>query len=89
MKFIPVPPNTSFAMTTPKLIASAACHSGVVGGRISGKRMPVTKKPSLTSILRTTANSTSQVRPTTIVTMYSGRKYIAPCTTLSRKLAGE
>jgi len=40
--------------------------------------MPVTKKPSLTSTLRTTANSTSQVSPTTIVTMYSGRKYSAP-----------
>ncbi len=66
---MPVPPNTSFARITPKLIPSAACHSGVVGGRISGNRMPVTKKPSLTSTLRTIANSTSQLSPTTIVTM--------------------
>ena len=69
MKFIPVPPNTSLASTTPKLMPSAACHSGVVGGRISGNRMPVTKKPSLTSSLRTIANSTSHDSPTTIVTM--------------------
>ncbi len=74
MKFMPVPPKTSFAITTPKLMPRAACHSGVVGGRISGNRMPVTKNPSFTSTLRTIANITSQVRPTTIVTMYSGRK---------------
>ena len=74
MKFMPVPPKISFANTTPKLMPSAACHSGVVGGRISGKRMPVTKKPSFTSTLRTMANRTSHDRPTTIVTMYSGRK---------------
>ena len=89
MKFMPVPPNTSFTSTTPKLTASAACHSGVVGGRISGNNMPVTKKPSFTSILRTTENSTSQPRPTTMVTRYSGTKYSAPCSTLAHKLPGE
>ncbi len=68
MKFIPVPPKISLANTTPKLMPSAACHSGVVGGRISGNRMPVTKKPSLTSLLRTTANRTSHAMPTAIVT---------------------
>ena len=68
---------------------SAACHSGVVGGRISGNRMPVTKKPSFTSTRRTTANSTSHERPTTIVTTYSGRKYSAPCTVHATTLAGE
>src|SRR5512134_3656268 len=31
MKFIPVPPNTSLARMTPKLMPSAACHKGVVG----------------------------------------------------------
>ena len=41
-KFIPVPPNTSLPSTTPKLMPSAACHNGVVGGRISGNRRPVT-----------------------------------------------
>ncbi len=65
---MPVPPNTSLASTTPKLMPSAACHSGVVGGSVSGNRMPVTKKPSFTSTLRTIANSTSHDRPTTMVT---------------------
>ena len=89
MKFMPVPPNTSLPSTTPKLIASAACHSGVSGGRISGNSRPVTKKPSLTSSFRTTENVTSQAIPTTIVTAYSGRKYSAPWVTLASRLAGE
>ncbi len=74
MKFMPVPPNTSLATTTPKLMPSAACHSGVVGGRISGNRMPVTKKPSFTSCFLTIAKSTSHEPPTAIVTTYIGRK---------------
>ncbi len=74
MKFMPVPPNTSLPNTTPKLMASAACHNGVSGGQISGNSRPVTKKPSLTSSLRRTAKPTSQPRPTTIVTAYSGTK---------------
>ena len=88
MKFIPVPPKSSLAKITPKLMASAACHSGVVAGRISGNSMPVTKKPSLTSSLRTTENRISHDSPTTIVTMYSGRKYSAPWTRLATKLDG-
>ena len=69
-KFIPVPPKTSLAKMTPKLMPSAACHSGVVGGRISGNRMPVTKKPSLMPPCpRMIENAASHDRPTTMVTM--------------------
>ena len=69
MKFMPVPPKTSLATTTPKLMPSAASHRGSVGGQMSGKSMPVTKKPSFTSSFLTIAKPTSQVSPTTIVTM--------------------
>ncbi len=69
MKFMPVPPKTSFATTTPKLMPSAASHRGSVGGQMSGKSMPVTKKPSFTSWRRTMAKSTSHAMPTVIVTM--------------------
>ena len=89
MKFMPVPPKTSLPSTTAKLTASAACHSGVSGGQISGNSSPVTKKPSFTSSLRTMAKATSQLKPTTMVTTYSGMKYSAPWIMLAAKLAGE
>ena len=65
---MPVPPKTSLPMTTPKLMPSATCHSGVVAGRIAAYKSEVTKKPSLTSWLRTPANRTSQNPPAAIVT---------------------
>ncbi|CSC09111.1 Uncharacterised protein [Vibrio cholerae] len=52
------------ATTTPKVIPSAACHRGRVGGTIRANRIEVTKKPSLTSCLRTIQNNTSQKPPT-------------------------
>ena len=63
-KFLPVPPKTSFAITTPKLMPSATCQSGVSGGRVRANSTEVTKKPSLTSCLRTDAKRTSQKPPT-------------------------
>jgi hypothetical protein len=45
--FLPVPPKTSLPMTTPKLMPTATCHSGMVAGRISVYSSDVTKKPSL------------------------------------------
>ena len=63
--FMPVPPKISLPMTTPKEVAIASCHSGMVGGTISGTSRPVTRKPSLTSCLRTTANTASHTPPTT------------------------
>ena len=41
MKFLPVPPKTSLAMTTPNVIPSATCQSGVVAGsdeRVENRR---------------------------------------------------
>ncbi len=67
-KFIPVPPKTSFAITTPKLMPSAACHRGAVAGSVRGKMRPVTRKPSLISWRRTIAKRTSQDPPTAMVT---------------------
>ena len=63
-KLRPVPPKISLAMTTPKVIPNAACHSGSDGGTISANRIDVTKKPSFISCLRTIANKTSQNPPT-------------------------
>ena len=88
MKFMPVPPNTSLAMITPKAMATAACQSGVVAGRMRGNSRPVTKKPSLTSTRRITEKVTSIPSPTSIVTIYRGKKYTAPCAKLSSMLAG-
>ena len=42
--FIPVPPNTSLPMTTPKVIPSATCHKGIVAGSVSGKEHPSHQK---------------------------------------------
>jgi len=56
-------------MTTPKLMPSATCHSGVVAGSINEYRNDVTRKPSLTSWLRTLAKMTSQKPPAASVTM--------------------
>lgn len=69
MKFLPVPPNTSLPITTPKVIPKAACHKGMVGGTIRAKRIEVTKKPSLTSCFLTIQNKTSQNAPTANTTM--------------------
>ncbi|MNE79696.1 hypothetical protein D3C80_1762050 [compost metagenome] len=65
---MPVPPNTSLAITTPKLMPRATCHSGMLGGRIRANSTEVTKKPSLTSCLRIEANNTSQKPPTIKIT---------------------
>ena len=35
-KFFPVPPKTSFAKMTPKIIPKATCHKGIVAGRVRG-----------------------------------------------------
>ena len=63
--FMPVPPNISLPMTTPKEVAMASCQSGMVGGTISGTSRPVTRNPSLTSCLRTIAKIISHTPPTT------------------------
>ena len=68
MKFLPVPPNTSLPSTTPKLMPSATCHSGMVGGSVSENSTEVTKKPSLISWRRMVAKSPSQKPPTAKVT---------------------
>jgi len=47
--FIPVPPKTSFPITTPNITATASIQSGVSIGTISGTNIPVTKYPSSTS----------------------------------------
>ena len=52
---------------------SATCQSGMVGGRISGNSIPLTRNPSFTSCLRTEANSISQNPPTANVTASTGR----------------
>jgi hypothetical protein len=67
-KFMPVPPNTSLENTRPTTVPSATCQSGIVGGRISGISAPVTKNPSLTSCLRSTAKSSSMPSPAAIAT---------------------
>ncbi|HUU23754.1 MAG TPA: hypothetical protein VM389_14565 [Phycisphaerae bacterium] len=54
--------------TTPKAIPTATIHRGSPGGRISGYSSPVTKKPSLISSFRRTANSSSIDSPVTYVT---------------------
>src|SRR5690554_3740429 len=87
-KFLPVPPNTSLPITTPKLIPRATCHKGMLGGQIRANKMEVTKKPSFTSWPRFMANSTSQKPPTTKVTAYTGIKYQKPCQKLSQTLLG-
>src|SRR5690554_7230999 len=45
-KFLPVPPNTSLPITTPKVIPRATCHNGMVGGQMSANSTEVTKKRS-------------------------------------------
>ncbi|OPZ06975.1 MAG: hypothetical protein BWZ10_02925 [candidate division BRC1 bacterium ADurb.BinA364] len=70
---MPVPPKTSLPITTPKLMPIATCQRGIVGGQISGKSIPVTKKPSFTSCFLTTAKRTSQAPPTAKVTISTGR----------------
>src|SRR5690606_32015499 len=77
-KLRPVPPNTSLPITTPKVIPKATCHNGMVGGKVNANNTEVTKNPSLTSCLRTVANSTSQKPPTINVTAYTGIKKQAP-----------
>ena len=47
--FIPVPPNTSLPMITPKATATASIQSGISTGTIRGTNIPVTKYPSSTS----------------------------------------
>ncbi len=71
--FMPVPPKISLPTITPKAMPSATCQSGMVGGSTSGNSMPVTRKPSLISCLRTTANRASQLPPTANVTSSTGR----------------
>jgi hypothetical protein len=66
---LPVPPKTSLPTTTPKLMPSATCHSGMSGGSVNANRIDVTKKPSLTSCPRTAANRISHAMPTAKVTM--------------------
>ena len=62
--FMPVPPKISLPMITPKVVATASCHQGMVGGTISAIRKPDTRNPSLTSWRRITANRNSQPSPT-------------------------
>ena len=64
-----MPPKTSLPTTTPKDIPTATCQSGIAGGRVRMKSSEVTRKPSLTSWLRTQAKSTSQKPPAARVTM--------------------
>ena len=68
IKFRPVPPKTSLPITTPKMIPSAHCHKGKVGGSVNGNSIPVTRKPSLTSWPRMIVKTTSAIPPTAIVT---------------------
>ena len=63
-KFLPVPPNISFPITTPKEMPRATCHRGIVGGRVSGNNRPVTRNPSLILCFLRLANSSSQKNPT-------------------------
>ena len=63
-KFLPVPPKISLPMTTPKEMPMAACQRGIVGGRVKGKSMAVTKTPSLISCFLMVANRISQPNPT-------------------------
>ena len=55
---------------------------------MSGKSIPVTRKPSLTSCRRTTANTISHVPPTMKVTSSTGRYHSPPWTTHARTLSG-
>ena len=74
----PLPPKISLPTTTPKLMPSATCQSGTVGGRMSGKSIPVTRKPSLTSWRRMIAKSISHAPPTAKVTISTGRYQSPP-----------
>ena len=60
---MPTPPNISLPITTPKDVAIATCHNGMVGGIINGISAHVTKNPSLIECFLTTANKTSQNPP--------------------------
>ena len=62
--FIPVPPNISLPITTPKITATANIHKGISIGTINGTSIPVTKYPSSTSCPFITANKNSTVNPT-------------------------
>ena len=62
--FIPVPPNTSFPITTPKTTATESIHNGVSMGTINGTNIPVTKYPSSTSCPLITAKMNSTSNPT-------------------------
>jgi hypothetical protein len=75
---MPVPPKTSLARMTAKAVPSATCHSGIVGGRTSGMRNIVTRKPSLTSWRRRMAEPTSMAPPTAAVTTKTGKNQMAP-----------
>ena len=44
--FIPVPPKTSFPMTTANIVATATIQSGTSAGIHRGINIPETKKPS-------------------------------------------
>ena len=57
------PRRLPFPTTTPNEIPSATCHSGTVGGRISGNSIHVTRNPSLISCFLTTANNASHTPP--------------------------
>lgn len=63
-KFLPVPPNTSLPIITPKVIPTAACQRGIVGGRVNGNSNPVTKNPSFISCPLITAPRNSHASPT-------------------------
>ena len=78
----------SLPMTTPKEMPTATCHRGIVGGRVRGKSMPVTRKPSFTSWRRIVENRASQKPPTALHTRKTGRNQRAPWTTLATRLPG-
>jgi hypothetical protein len=61
--FIPVPPKASLAITTAKIVPRAICHKGMVGGRIRGINIPVTRKPSLIGCFLIMAKTASTSPP--------------------------
>ena len=87
--FIPVPPNTSLPITTPKTTATDNIHNGVSTGTINGTNIPVTKYPSSTSCPFITAKINSTKRPTPYETITNGNTFTIPIHRLSnvKKLA--
>ncbi len=86
--FLPVPPNISFPITTPKEIPRATCQRGIVGGSIRGNKRPVTRSPSLILCFLTTANRVSQKNPTTYETKIIGRTMKSPLLNTALRLRG-